>query len=189
MPPNSPEPALLETWTATRTSSFVVFVFFFGGNSVSDSSSVLSTMRSMAELEVGSGWNSSSLVRLELSRNASFGLLPKGTSSALEGIGASKSLFNGRAWSDVGLLCQLPLNVFGFSGTKPTGEVRRLPFTVAVIKEDETWGAEGTIAAVMIWYRAMLPRASSSRVEILEETIETVGPEANGYVVLLEYIS
>jgi hypothetical protein len=163
-------------------------------------------MRSMAELEVGSGWNSSSLVRLELSRNASFGLLPKGTSSALEGIGASKSLFNGRGWSDVGLLCQLPLNagnsvslrllvkfllylLFGFSGTKPTGEVRRLPFTVAVIKEDETWGAEGTIAAVMIWYRAMLPRASSSRVEILEETIETVGPEANGYVVLLEYIS
>jgi hypothetical protein len=43
----------------------------------------------------------------------------------------------------------------------PTGDDLRPPFTVAVVKEDKTWGAVGTIAAMTIRYRARSPSAAS----------------------------
>jgi hypothetical protein len=43
----------------------------------------------------------------------------------------------------------------------PTSDDLRPPFIAAVVKEDETWGAVGTIAAMTIRYRARSPRASS----------------------------
>jgi hypothetical protein len=57
---------------------------------------------------------------------------------------------------------------------EPTAHVGKLPFTTAVVKEDETWGLVGTIMAMTIQYCVRSPRASCQSEQNNKSTVTPV---------------